>query len=310
MFSDIELKMLQHGHEREYKIINPSEKMLLVADKLNKLQIMDSSIRKSTLKASIVDSENFLKSHFNIHKVPHQTPDALREFIIKRRDLTIEEMLREYNEFGIEIDPYNLPMSLEQVDYRYGCIGEFGINYAIEEFLVKSKVIFDQIILSETITNLTPRIISHEITHSQLNSRKGSIKSYYNYEVIPIFIEYLHSIESDPTHKEFNLEKTFRLLNIAKDITLLEAYNNKTARIPLNKALIHTMYLESEMKAIQLLEIYLHSNQVIKQDILNCIQKIFDNEATVEELLERYNITLEGSFEHLKNKQIIKEKRG
>ena len=310
MYSDIEFKMLQHGHRKKYKIINPSKPMLMVLKELSKLKVEDSSIRKSTLKDSLKDSEDFMKSHFNIHKIPCQTADGLRNFISARKDLSVSEMLNEYNEFGIETDPYKLPISLENQDFWYGRIGELGINYAIEEFLVEAKVIFSEIFLSEKMTNVTPRIISHEVTHSQLNSRKGSIQSYYNYEVLSIFIEYLHSIECDSSSKEFNLEKTLRYLSIAEDIMLLEEYNKKSTIVSPRNAVIHTMYLESEMKAIQLLEIYLQANPQIKKYILDYIQKIFDNEKTVEELLERFNITLEESSNYLKNKIFIKEKRG
>jgi len=91
-------------------------------------------------------------------------------------------------------------------------------------------------------------------------------------------------------------------MDLARDINILEEYSKKNNNISLDNALKCTMYLESEMKAIELFELYLSSTQNIKQDIINYIQKIFNGEMIVEELLAKYNITLKSSYQYLKKK--------
>lgn len=306
MLTEVDLKMIQHGYEKEYKLINPSDELLQVASELNKQKIENSSIKKITLQEALIESEAFMKGHFIIHKVPHCSTSKLQSFLRERRQLSLEAMISEYNNFGKEIDPYNLPIVLHPTDsYLYGYLGEFGINFATDEFLSQAKVIFDSIVLSETITNLTPKTLSHEVAHSQLNSKKGSIKSYYNYEIIPIFIDYLHSFEKDESLVEYNLEKKLRYHDIARNITILRDYNENRKQISLPQAIIYTMYLESELKATLLFEIYLNSDKKVQNDILNYIQAIFNGNKTVEGLLDKYNITLQDGSNFLQ-KQYIK----
>jgi len=166
MLSLTDIIMLQHGHEEEYKIITPSESLIILGKKLDELRSEKILLHKSSLETAKKESEDFMKSHFNIHKILYQTPTALQDFISSRKNLSVEEMLKEYKRFGMKIDPFDLPISLVPKKCWYGKIGELGINYTTKEFLEKAPVIFYEIVLSENITNLTPRSLSHEISHT------------------------------------------------------------------------------------------------------------------------------------------------
>lgn len=309
MLSDIEFKMLQHGHKIDYKVIEPSQDLMLVAALLSNSMFNKEKIKSSTLQRIRKESEEFMKSNFNIHKISHATVKEMKKFLKPRRNLSIQAMINEYNRFGKEVDPYELPIQQISKKYWYGYLAEIGPNQAIEEFYLKTKTIFSHITLSKVITNCTPQILSHEIAHSQLNSIKGSIKSYYNYEVIPIFVEYLHSLDKDYTLQEFNLEKQRRFNGISKYIYYLNnSYEEKNSSVS-RTSIIYTMYLESEMKALRLFDIYLNSSVSTKKEILSFIQRIFDGDKTVEELLSKYNIDLRGSCEFFKQTVFVKQKR-
>lgn len=166
MLSLTDIIMLQHGNKKEYKIIKPSKELIILGKELDKLKEGKIVLKKTTLKSAKKESEDFMKSHFNIHKILYQTPTALQDFISSRKNLSVEEMLKEYKRFGMKIDPFDLPISLVPKKCWYGKIGELGINYTTKEFLEKAPVIFYEIVLSENITNLTPRSLSHEISHT------------------------------------------------------------------------------------------------------------------------------------------------
>ena len=67
----------------------------------------------------------------------------------------------------------------------------------------------------------------------------------------------------------------------------------------LNESLqfIYTMHIESVLKALQLLDVYINSNKSTQCDIKDFIQNIFDGKNYLEELLDNYNINLEDGSE-------------
>lgn len=71
---------------------------------------------------------------------------------------------------------------------------------------------------------------------------------------------------------------------------------------------IFSQYLESTVKSLELFEVYINSNIQRQKDIFDSVQKIFDGKISVEELLDKYDITLDKSLKNLQ-KQYIK-KRG
>jgi len=102
MLSLTDIIMLQHGHEEEYKIITPSESLIILGKKLDELRSEKILLHKSSLETAKKESEDFMKSHFNIHKILYQTPTALQDFISSRKNLSVEEkenLELEFNEY-------------------------------------------------------------------------------------------------------------------------------------------------------------------------------------------------------------------
>lgn len=308
MFSETTINMLMHGHDLEYKLIKPTKKLILTSEAIDELRKETIRLYHMELKDAILESENFLKSHFHLQKILHATNACLNEELSKYNFKDIYHVEQVLKKVAQKIDPYQLPIVLlENQDYRYGNIEEISPNYSDLKLYKIAPIIYERICLGKIPTNSTGGIISHEITHSQIDNHKNITKSFYNHEVIPIFLQLVHNLEKKEDGIDLEIDKIFRTIEISDLITELNAYyQNKQAKITDN-LLNATKYLESTLKAFRLFETYINSNIRIKNDILDTIQKIFNGEKTVEYLLEKYHITLKSSVKLLQ-KQYIKRR--
>lgn len=96
-------------------------------------------------------------------------------------------------------------------------------------------------------------------------------------------------------NKPFYKESLYDRLNgIISDFNKIcdTCYNNKKEDI---NYLVTISYLVSTMQALELIDLYINSNNKIKKEILIAIQKVFDNKITLEESLFKFDINYESS---------------
>ena len=80
----------------------------------------------------------------------------------------------------------------------------------------------------------------------------------------------------------------------------------ETEQLPSNYSEFHyyseSQYLVSILKAVNLFELYLSSNERIQKYILKGCQRVFDGEITLEEFFESIDVTYDNSL----NSQYVK----
>ena len=141
-----------------------------------------------------------------------------------------------------------------------------------------------------------------EITHTQIDSHKGATKSLYNHEIIPIFVQFVENFEKSEDLNE--IDEVFRLIDISDLIDSLRKYYKRRVSYTKDELFDLTKYLESTLKAFMLFEIYANSSINKQKDIFADIQKIFNGEMIVEELLEKNKVTLKESSKLLQKKYL------
>ncbi len=298
-------EMLIHGYDCEFKIIRPSRELTLVGKELEKLNSKTIKLSRVELADAKRESENFLKNHYNLHKIYYGNNEELGAEFLKYDFKNIYQVNRIYKKIIRKIEPYQLPIMIdESKGYCDGQLNEVIPNCKDYRLLRIVPVVNDSITLGKTATNFTGGVITHEITHSQINYHKGTTKSYYNQEVISIFNQLLHNLEKGENGVYLAIDKFFRIIEIKDEINELNAYHDVPGSPATDSLFNITKYLESTLKAFMLFEIYLNSNNRIKYDILNHIQRIFDGKKTVEALLSKYNITLQKSSKLLQKKYL------
>lgn len=308
MFPETYIEMLMHGNDIDYKLIKPTKELILTAEAIDELRKKTIRLQQMELEDAILESENFLKSHFNLRKILHASNSTLNAELSKYDFKDIYQANQIYQATAKRIDPYQLPIVLlKNQDYRYGNIEEISPNCSDLKLYEIAPIIYERICLGAISTSCTGGIISHEITHSQIDNHKKITKSFYNREVIPIFIQLVHNLEKGEEGVHLEIDKIFRAIEISDSIAELNFYHQSSDTKPTDDLLNITRYLESTLKAFMLFEIYINSNNRIKNDIFATIQKIFNGEKTVEYLLDKYNITLQNSSKLLQ-KQYLKRR--
>ena len=142
-------------------------------------------------------------------------------------------------------------------------------------------------------TEQTSSSYVHEITHTQLDSLRGSIQEYYNMEVLSIFNELFHASILDKDERILRLNDSRRIYEMSITAQELRDHHNGKSPMSRDELLDCCKYLVSDLKAYQLFAIFYSANDTLKNEILDDIQSIFDGYMTLEELLNKYEITLE-----------------
>lgn len=148
------------------------------------------------------------------------------------------------------------------------------------------KIVIKYIFISNYNTHSIQASYLHEITHSQLFVHKN-IEKEINGEVLPIFIELLYGYYHNTPQLLYRLWLIIKYLEEYKEIKSSETY------------------ISSTLKAIELFELYI-SNNTIGKEIIDDISKVFDYDITLEELLDKYEISLDNYRPSLK--ELIKLK--
>jgi hypothetical protein len=195
-----------------------------------------------------------------------------------------------------QINPLKLPINLIPTeDIFSGSVTEVLTNNP------KHHIIFREINLSKTTSEHTSASYIHEVTHTQLDRLKHSIREYYNLEVLSIFNELFHASILDKDEHLLRLNDSRRIYEMS--ITAQELRDHYDGKSPMDRdeLLECCKYLVSGLKAYSLFIKFYNGDEELQNDILDDIQAVFDGYLTVEELLLKHEITYESS----QNKQVL-----
>lgn len=187
--------------------------------------------------------------------------------------------------------PFDIPINYTVCDQLTGNLKRIFKVVKNDEFMRNFPTIFYEVQLSAFITCATAPIYGHEIAHSQFIQNPGIIMDYHNDELVPEFIESLIAMEIDKTNTVYNLIQQVRLDNLLRDLETIKNQNLERS-VSLIDASLYTV---SYLKSIKLMDIYLNGSDSVKREILDYIQLAFYGQRPVEDLLDRFNITLENS---------------
>lgn len=274
-------EIVRRGLNSNPKIINPTDQLLNNLKEYSELPIAKNctSIHQMTIENALYDAQTFLLYYFKLHKVPTET---------------VKKLLGKQIHFGRYINPLKLPINLTNSDDIFSA--------AVEEVITKqdSFIIFRHINLSKQVTEQTSSSYIHEITHTQLDSLKGSFRDYYNFEVLSVFNELFHASILDKDEKILRLNDSRRIHEMFVTAVELRNHHNGTSPMDREELLDCCKYLISDLKAYKLFSLFYYANDSIRAEILDAIQVVFDGYLTVEELLLKFDVTYD-SLEDSKN---------
>lgn len=144
----------------------------------NDIKEFQELLQNKSFKNVIKESRRFMKSYFELHKIRY-----LKEYKqIKKSNGEFEYLMTSIH----NCDSYKLPIEKsENGENFYESKWFFSQNQYPEVYFKKIKI-------DENITEFTSSIITHEITHTQIDLREGVVDYYNNIEILPILLEIIH----------------------------------------------------------------------------------------------------------------------
>lgn len=274
---DKDTEIIKRGLNSYPRIINPSDELLSTLKSLEELGIAKTEyqIHQMNINEALYDAQKFLLYYYKLRKVPYL-------HMIKILGINIH-ILR-------HINPLKLPINLIPTeDIFSGSVTEVLTNNP------KHHIIFREINLSQTTSEHTSASYIHEITHTQLDRLKHSIREYYNLEVLSIFNELFHASILDEDEHLLRLNDSRRIYEMS--ITAQELRDHHDGKSPMDRdeLLDCCKYLVSGLKAYSLFIKFYYGEEELQNEILDDVQAVFDGYLTVEELLLKHEITYESS---------------
>lgn len=231
-------------------------------------------------------SKNFYKSFFELNDIKYLDEDVVKDIKdLCDNNLMNDEIRNEIELCSLSLSPFELP--LNEDDYT-------GVN----AIYINDKYYFLSINLAcINKKNVIPAYI-HEIAHTQLMSKKGSMLNFKNQEVLPIFLELLASTKID-NGRLLNDSLKIRLKNLSASMAKLK-HNYIYDKASL---LYICSYIESTLIALDLYDLYCSSSISTQKEIIRKIKFIFDGNIPAEVVLDNYDI----NFETSKKKNLFKK---
>lgn len=288
--------LLIHGHDLDISFVGVDESMVDYMVQLAEIDYgsVQEKFPRIRRKEVLRQGKEFYDTYFRVHDVYYATERMVKR--ICRYDIQgLDDLIEKFNGVGKKMSPYKLPVAFKEKSEIYGYLRMLFVDVDSEEFLRRMRPYFSGIKLTRRPTIVTPSSYVHELGHLQVESNKGSIRDYNNSELLPIFLEFLFLLNNKELFNN-NLRKRFNFLLEEFD-TMIKYYYEPEEGITKYQMFLTSKYVVSLLKAFKLLELYISSDRGVKKEILKYIQNVFDKERTLEEMLEKLDVTMESSLD-------------
>ena len=314
---DLEEYLIFHGHRMGCLSFHTDEKLgkaiREISDYIPKEPI-DVSFSRISHFRMVADAKRFFHEHFKLHDVGYLKDKKLLKKLNGKDVSSTYDIAKIYNSSAKMVSPFKLPLKYLNSSFYDASLVHQTIDVEDpslrKELFSQLNVYFTGIILPKILTPIATPIYIHEITHTQVSSWKGVIEDYYNVEVLSIFTELLYSYYNDPLL--FQTEFMLRLDHLKKCSDAMLLYDSDKGDLmrkeEISEVQYHSnaQYLISTFKALNMLQLYVGSDEDIQSYILECCQKVFDGDCSLEEALSRLDVTTDDSIHSRYVKGIFK----
>ena len=257
------------GYDKVPEIILPTKELVEIDSILDDPILDEQLLPTSSLKETIKSTKSFYKRNFRLQKVP---------YIFESRGI-------EYIKY---ISPLKLPVEQDpNMDEE-----QTSFSAILREVILPEQpdchLAYKRLDLSNELSPLSRLAYTHEVAHTELNHVKGIIEQYYNTEVISIFLELVHAFEEG--EYLLHVHDAARLRNLQAAIYELEEGTSHQSIL-----IESSLYTVSTLKAYELFIKFYVGSINTKREIMHYVQRLFNQEITLEDLLWHFNISFESS---------------
>ncbi len=246
----------------------------------------------------IPTSKSFYENKFKLYDIPYASDLMIKSNLHNKEVSSIAELIKLYNESGTLINPFKVPIRYVDKSYLYGTISFQIPNILEDDFLKQISLFVRWIELSKQTTIFSPVSYVHEIMHLELTRIKGSITNYLHSELLSIFIELVYAYENNQDGILLRQVLINRLNYFLYEFdNLFKYYYEKEKGLDEYQASISSKYLVSILMALNLFDLYTHSPNSIKKEILNKIQQVLDGSKKLEDILNELDVSYDNSLD-------------
>lgn len=265
-------QIAKRGYISEIKPYVPHNDLIFTTAHIRNLDVnrQINRINRMHIEDSLSDTRNFFDVFYQIHDVPYL------KYLLNTRFFKLVKRQK--------VNPFDLPVFPKTVSDEtfYGSLITELSNNQIP------STSFLGIELNSLVTEVTSCSYAHEITHAEVDSVNGAIGSYYNSEVLSVFIELQISELLAKAERILRTEDSRRIYEIETLARELKEYHQKRLEKTEDDALIDSKYVISDVRAYNLFAEYYYGSNSTREYIKSRIQSIFDGNYTVEELLNEF----------------------
>lgn len=295
----VRLNNLMHGYSEDNSILRLDNELISLAVELAETDFQDDYVLKTeghTRKSIRINSRKFLESKFKLYDVPFATDAMILEGLKDKEISSIGELVSIYNDIGVYLDPFKVPVYYVNKPYYYGVSSLQATDCFNEEFLRQKKNFVQLIELSKTTSEFSSLCHVHEVMHLELERLKGSVTSILHSEVLSIFMELVYAYEHDNSGALLRKDSLIRLNYLLYEFN--ELYTRYTAnpdeKVDLRNV-FSSKYISSILVAFNLFDMYFNGDEIFRKYIMNRIQSVFDGNRTLEDILNELGISYDSS---------------
>ena len=317
---DLDDYMLLHGQKRtgDFDLNDKLINCILEINNLDIPEISNNEIKSLSRFLLKKHAHTFFNDYYDIHDIGYLSDSRLKSILNNEEIRTTSDISNIYNQSAKIINPFKLPIQYKLDGINGGTLVTQSILTEDEtlhkELLPKLNLYFTNIELPKRTTEVGTSSYIHEITHSQLESYKGIIEEYNNVEVLSIFNELLYAYNyCEPiifkkllTNRLNSLFLSFNSIYEYKEVKFIKSV---IGGIEYGEFDYHTdiKYLISTLKALKLFVKCIGEDSITKYHIINLINKVFNGNMTVEDLLDKVEINQDNIMEPDYIKRLIQK---
>lgn len=239
--------------------------------------------KTSSADKVIKTTKEFYSILFKLHPVlilPEQFRGIFKNYMDSNTKTT-EGFASLLSMYAITDSPFSIPVEKEFSFQEYASLFTYNTMGLDEE---KLPIINVKILMTPP-TNLSPCFYASQICGTQTDRIKGTIPNYHDQFILSILIEKILAYELN--EDIFSSIENYRIAELKKDIRIIEAMPNDNR--------IWAYYI-SMLKAEELFDYYVSLSNDDKKDFFRTIQRIFDGEVSLQELLSKYQVSVDSEL--------------
>ena len=244
------------------------------------------SIKDYLFEIGIVDYVD--KSKADKQDVLKYDKQFFKENLPLQKIFTFDKDDNPYKVHPFKIIKFKKGLDTSYVDYSKILSGKY-----------RGQIGFDGIRIMDDISKLTYGYVAHEVVHTQVEKNPYSLESFYNREVLSMFVEMI--VSKKIGDKTVDSMMRYRFGNVYECLVDLSYYED--CIYSYDQICQFRCYLSSSLKALHLYNIYQTSNTYRRREILGLVEDVFRNRITVEEFLNKMHVTYNNS----KDIDLVKE---